>query len=241
MIRSRCTFRLICLATLTLAPGAILASERWGGLVTVTSDYVFRGISQSGDSAALQADLHFRTPNGWAVGAWATTADPPPGDIATYEVDLYLGRRWTISDSWAASLTYVRYLYPDASPTGRYDSDEFIAALEYTDRVAFTVSYSPNSQQYSRYGHVYQGRLLTFEAALRQPLAGPVALLASAGYYDTDAILGYSYWASDVGFALSAGRFDVTLIRFFTDSTARELFGNYAADGHWVASVTWKF
>lgn len=241
MSQSHRACNIVCLVALALAPGTVFAGERWGGLVTATSDYVFRGLSQSAGSAALQADLHVRIRNSWLVGAWATTADPPPGNVATYEVNLYLGRSWNIDNRWGTSLTYVRYAYPDSNPTGRFDSDELIASLEYEDRATVTVSYSPNSRPYSRYGHIYEGRLLSYEASLRQPLAGSLALLASAGYYDTDAIFGYSYWAGDVGLAVSAGRFDVTVTRFMTDSTARELFGRYAADGRWVATLTWKF
>lgn len=232
---------LISAVTLAWAPATVRADGPWGGLVTATSDYVFRGVSESSGRAALQADLHASTRTGWFIGAWATTADPPPGDVATYEVNLYLGRKWTLSNDWGTSLTYVRYVYPDSNPAGRYDSDEFIASLEYEDRAALTVSYSPNSRPYARYGHVNEGRSLSYEASLRQPLAGRVALLASAGYYDTDAIFGYSYWAGDVGLAVSAGRLDVTLTHFITDATARELFGRYAADGRWVATATWRF
>ncbi|TLY75798.1 MAG: hypothetical protein E6K49_11725 [Gammaproteobacteria bacterium] len=64
--------------------GAIAASV--GGEVSVTSDYIYRGLSESAGHAAVQVDLHASSAAGTFVGAWGSTRDhklDPEGD---YEV-----------------------------------------------------------------------------------------------------------------------------------------------------------
>src|SRR5256886_13905349 len=41
----------------------------WGGSLAVTSDYIYRGVSESNGRAALQADVHADTPQGTFAGA----------------------------------------------------------------------------------------------------------------------------------------------------------------------------
>lgn len=209
--------------------------------MVLTTDYVLRGVSQTDGGAAAQADLHVRSERGWFAGAWASTADPPPGYIAHYELDLYAGRSWNLSNRWTATVIYVRYLYPDSIPGGAYDSDELSASLAFEDRAALTVSASPNATRYAGYGWVARGRMLSYEASLRQPIFGPVAVTAAAGFYDTEDVLGASYWAWNVGLSALAGPVELTLTRFGVDATGRNLFQSDSADGRWVLAAAWRF
>ncbi len=233
--------RCAILAALGLACAPALAADSWGGGLAVTSDYVFRGVSQSDGAAAAQADLHYRTANRWFAGIWASTASPPPERIASYEVDLYAGHDWEISDRWAASVSYVRYSYPGSPAHGHYDADEVSASVRFEDRVALTAALSPNSLRYTAYRGASRRRTASYEASLRQPVRLPVSIVAAVGYYDTQAGFKASYWAWNAGLAAQVGPFELTLIRFGVDATGRRLFGSYAADGRWVLSAAWRF
>src|SRR5437588_773737 len=65
----------------------------WGGNLAVTSDFIYRGLSQSSGSAALQADLHADTPGGAFGGVWASTRAHDLDPYAGYDLELYLGPR----------------------------------------------------------------------------------------------------------------------------------------------------
>jgi uncharacterized protein (TIGR02001 family) len=231
----------VWLAAIGLAGVPAHAAESWGGALLLTNDYVFRGVSQTDHGAAAQADVHVRSAQGWFAGVWSSTANPPPGYIASYEVNVYAGRGWALSDRWAASVRYVRYLYPNSPAHGRYDSDEVAATLNFEDRIAMTVAYTPNATRYSNSGWAFRRRALAYEAALRQHVVGPVSVLAAVGYYDTHALFGASYWAWSAGLSAQAGPVELTLARFGVDAHGRRLFDADAADGRWVLSAAWRF
>jgi uncharacterized protein (TIGR02001 family) len=94
------------------------AQAQFSSTVTATSDYDFRGFSQSAKDPALQASVDYAFPAGFAVGAWASNVDfDNDGDI---ELDLYGSYTGTINDTtnWSAGLTY--YSYPGSDDIGEY-------------------------------------------------------------------------------------------------------------------------
>ncbi len=225
----------------TASAAAAQTAQPWGGALTLTSDYVFRGVSQTDGQVAVQADLHAQSGGGWFAGAWASTVKPAPSYDTSHELDLYAGRGWALSDRWAATIAAVGYLYPDAPPYSHYDAYELSAAFRFDDRLSLSVAVSPDARRYSVAGWSPRGQTRAYELSLRQPVAGPVAVLAAAGFYDTDALFGESYRAWDMGVAARLGPIDLALQRFGVDAEARRLFGADAADGRWVLTVGWRF
>tara|TARA_B100000497_G_scaffold116615_1_gene141157 strand:+ start:906 stop:1514 length:609 start_codon:yes stop_codon:yes gene_type:complete len=76
------------------------------GSLGYTSDYVWRGISQSGGSGAMQVDLMLEK-NGLYGGVWASQVDF--GDEATYEMDFYGGYELWLSDKWSIDVGVLQY------------------------------------------------------------------------------------------------------------------------------------
>jgi uncharacterized protein (TIGR02001 family) len=228
-------------AALALSGAAAHAADPWGGALALTSDYVFRGVSQTDGQPAAQADLHLRSQDGWFAGAWVSMARPPPSDAASHEVDLYAGLGLALSERWAATLRAVRYVYPDAPTYSRYDASELSASLHFDDRLALSAAVSPDARRYTVQGWSARGQTRSYEASLRQPVFGSVSILVAAGYYDTQALLGQSYRAWDGGLSTRAGPLEMTLLCFGVDAAARRLFGSDAADGRWVLSAAWQF
>ena len=87
--------------------------------VSATNNYVWRGMSQSNDSAALQGgvDLGY---NGFYLGTWASNVDFSGGAGAgDTEVDGYAGYAGEI-DGLGYDLGYIKYGYLD-TPSGNFD------------------------------------------------------------------------------------------------------------------------
>ena len=80
-------------AAVALLGFAGIANAQFSSTITATTDYDFRGITQTALDPALQisADYAFGE-SGFAVGAWASNVDFGEGAATDYEVDLY-GRR----------------------------------------------------------------------------------------------------------------------------------------------------
>ncbi|RZA36290.1 MAG: hypothetical protein EOP92_06110 [Lysobacteraceae bacterium] len=81
--------------------------------IAATSDYRYRGISQTRLQAALQGGADFVHGSGWYLGAWASTIkwlDDAGGD-GKVELDLYGGKRGEVLPGISYDIGVLRYLY----------------------------------------------------------------------------------------------------------------------------------
>ncbi len=88
--------------------------------VGVTSDYVFRGFSQTNEDPAVFGGVDL-TAGSFYAGAWASNVDF--GDSTDAEIDLYGGYRSEIS-GFAVDIGVVAYLYTSAPDGADYDYAE---------------------------------------------------------------------------------------------------------------------
>lgn len=216
-------------------------STDFGGTVSVTNDYVYRGISQTGGNPAVQADLHYRSRNGWIFGTWGSYADLPDGEGPQSEVDLYVGHSWTLDEDWDARVTLTHYLYPGDSRQLEYDYDEVVSTLGYRSRLFATVAWSPNVTRYANGTWVEDATALSYEVAASQPVLGQLSALAGAGYYDLPSKLDADYWFWNAGLSCSVGRAQFIVSYIDTDSNATRAFGYKPAGGRWAGTVAWRF
>ena len=80
----------------------------------VTSDYRYRGISQSRLQAALQGGVDYaHDPTGFYVGAWASTIKwtSDAGGEGHVELDIYGGKRGQITEFWSYDVGVLTYVY----------------------------------------------------------------------------------------------------------------------------------
>lgn len=231
----------LCICTGALFSSASAAAGDFGGSIGATSDYVYRGISQTGGEPALQADLHYQDRSGWAVGAWASAADPNEEEAPGLEVDVYASRNWTINRNWDARLSLTHYFYARDTRPLRYDYDEVVATLGYQSRVFATVAWSPNASRYSNGIIVKHQAATSYELTVTQPLVGRLTAAAGAGYYDLPAQLDADYWFWNAGVACSIGQAQFALSYIDTDEAAARAFGYGVAGDRWVGSLAWTF
>jgi len=71
--------------------------------LTVASDYVFRGITQTNHLAALQGGFDWRPPNGFFASMWGSNVQIP-GSPATLLLDGYVGYVYHFSKDWSLNL-----------------------------------------------------------------------------------------------------------------------------------------
>jgi len=103
------------LLLLALPPFTRAADGPWSASLAATTDYVFRGVSQTYDSGALQLGVNYRSPLGWFAGAWASNVDPHPFGRTALELDLYAGFRRALGEEFNATVAYTHYQYVDDS------------------------------------------------------------------------------------------------------------------------------
>jgi uncharacterized protein (TIGR02001 family) len=95
--------------------------------VTLTSDYLFDGVSQTQNAPAMQASLDWSGARGFYLGTWISNVDFGPGDPAQAEIDLYGGYSRTYENGWGWSAGFARYTYKGAPAA--YNYTELTAAV----------------------------------------------------------------------------------------------------------------
>ena len=101
------------------------AGPQWAFNVAGTSDYVFRGVSQTQEDPAISGGVDV-TAGSFYAGTWASNVDFGDGDTKV-EVDVYGGVRPQVA-GWNLDLGVIGYLYTNQPNGADYDYAEFKAA-----------------------------------------------------------------------------------------------------------------
>lgn len=118
------TLAVAVMLSLSAAPSLTLAQSSVAFNTAVTSDYRYRGISQSRFKPALSAGVDVTLPEGFYVGAWASSIKwikDWRGD-ANAEIDLYAGYKGALTGSGLGfDIGVLQYIYPSAK-TATWDT-----------------------------------------------------------------------------------------------------------------------
>ncbi len=83
-----------------------------------TSNYLWRGITQTSDKPAISGGIDYSHDSGFYAGAWVSNVDwtedsstPTANQVANYETDLYLGFSGEFSE-FSYDVGYIYYAYP---------------------------------------------------------------------------------------------------------------------------------
>ncbi|MBU27794.1 MAG: hypothetical protein CMD30_00325 [Flavobacteriales bacterium] len=108
--------------------------------VSFTSDYIWRGMTQS-DAPAIQGGFDFAADNGFYAGLWGSNVNFNNG--AGSELDYYFGYATEVG-SIGVDVGYISYEYIDSTPDATFD--ETYLGLSYGD---FGVSFAFGDYDYT--------------------------------------------------------------------------------------------
>ena len=186
-----------------LAVGFTTAQAEVTGNLGLTSDYRFRGISQSQNAPAVQGGIDYTHSSGLYVGNWnSSVSSQMYTNGAGIESDLYAGWKKEFNGVTVDVGSY-NYLYPRATTAGtgsNFDTYEGYVGL----------GYGPVSAKYSRtLGNGYFGTTNArgtgyYEANVAYPVTEKISLLAHAGHTNVanSSTLDYSDYNFGVGYDL---------------------------------------
>ncbi len=97
------------------------------GSLALTSDYAFRGLTQTNRDPALQGGIEYASASGFYIGSWGSNiswlSDGQDGVSSSVEIDGFTGFR----GSWGEAVNYdvgvLYYWYPGSYPGGFTDPD----------------------------------------------------------------------------------------------------------------------
>jgi uncharacterized protein (TIGR02001 family) len=212
------------------------AAAEISGNVALTTDYRFRGISQTGRDPAIQGGFDWGHDSGFYVGTWASNVSFTEGGT---EIDAYAGWGTDVSENVSVDFGVLYYAYPsdkDADYVEIYGSVGFFGAT-------IGLNYSPEyTYDTDEYWYIYGqyslpvGDMLTLDAhvALNQ--------------FKNDSAFGSFIGSTDAGdnyidYSLSAtipiAGVDFTLAWIGTDINKSDCFGGTKdCKGNVVATIS---
>lgn len=129
----------VLLAILALA-GFTAAHAQVTGNLGLTSDYRFRGISQSQNAPAVQGGIDYAHKSGFYVGNWnSSVSSQVYTNGAGVESDLYAGYKKDVYKGITIDVGSYNYFYPRATSAGtgsNFDTYEAFAGVGYKDLVS---------------------------------------------------------------------------------------------------------
>ena len=90
-----------------------------------TNNYIWRGLTQSENEAAVSGGIDYANQNGFYAGTWVSNVSFAPGDEFSYENDIYLGYAAEVN-----ALSYdVGYLYYNYDEEAEFDFGEIYGSI----------------------------------------------------------------------------------------------------------------
>jgi uncharacterized protein (TIGR02001 family) len=119
------------------------------GNISLTSNYVWRGLSQTFDGPALQAGAEFEHRSGLYVGAWASNVSEKWVPGSNLESNLYTGYRFGFDDL-NVDLGAIYVYYPQGDYSKALGGNVFLSSRPNTAEASLALSYKWLSMKYGR-------------------------------------------------------------------------------------------
>jgi len=222
--------RPVCAAVALLVSTPVLAQPgEGGGSLTanagVTNNYIWRGLTQTMNEAAISGGLDYVSEGGFYIGTWASNVSFAPSDVFSYEHDIYFG--FSGGDRVTYDFGYLYYNYDDIAET---DFSEIYGTLGFGN---FSISASilahaeadePDPSLDFGFGEVYY---LSLDYTV--PLKNDVSLGIHAGRHKGDFVEWFNGVPSDYtdySISLSKGGFSFTISDTDLDSEVADGLDN---------------
>jgi len=217
---------------LGLVGGEASASD-FSGSVAVTSEYVFRGVSQTQGDPAVQLGLKLAFEPGWYVSTWGSNVDYGSTLGSDAEVDYVVGWAGTLSPHWALDLNLTRYTYPGTRDEFELDYNELIGTLTWGGRWFGVLGYSNDVFATDQSGTYLQ-------LGARMPLSDAWTLEGSLAHYALGSAYADDYQHATLSAIYTRGQLSVRINGHVPSDSAEELFGD-VGEPRLEVSATYSF
>ena len=175
----------IALTSMFLVLSSYASAVEISGNVGLSSDYIWRGMTQTSGDLAVSGGFDLSTDMGFYLGTWASNAS---AGTASMELDVYLGFSGEMAENMTYNVGYISVIYPGN------DALDFEEAYVGFDIYGLSILYSDgqnNGPSYSEVGYSTE--------------AGPGSFSISHGSYEDtgdNTLVGYDWGVGDftIGF-----------------------------------------
>jgi uncharacterized protein (TIGR02001 family) len=165
--------------------------------MALTSNYIWRGMTQSDDAPAIQGGVDFGY-RGFYLGTWASNISWTNDNDSSLELDIYAGYSAEVLGV-SYDIGYIRYAYPKVQDANNFD-EAYISLSKDFDLVSLSAKYSKQVD-----GPTGYKKIRDIEGTISTKLPQSIGLDITYGDYED---VGDRYL---VGLSRSFGKFDLTL------------------------------
>lgn len=184
------------LAALLIVP---TAKAEISANVALTTDYVWRGVSQNQQDPAIQGGFDYGHESGFYVGTWGSNVNF--GGAST-ELDIYAGWSTELESGLGLDFGIIEYTYHGSDVASDLNFTEYYAGITYAGFGAiYSVGDELDDQWEISYGHDFENGL---------------SLAAAFGDYS----LGADYQYFSLGASMEVGGIGLDLTFYSTDTEA---------------------
>jgi len=173
-----------------------LAIDGLSANISATNNYLWRGVTQTYNNAAVSGGIDYEHKSGFSLGSWTSNANW--ADNMSYETDFYANYSHTINEQFSYSLGYIYYGYDSAA---HVDFSEIYASLSYKN-ISLTYNTLVDSDSSGRFG---DDTYLSIDADFA--VAKELTLILHLGNYQFENADNYS----DYAISLAKDEFTLTL------------------------------
>lgn len=224
-----------------LAVAAETPTHAFTGNVGVFSNYIFRGVTQTTENAAVQGGFDYAHASGFYAGTWGSNiswlSDSGAYRDTSLELDLYGGYKGSFGGDFGYDVGAIYYYYPGKKNPGFVSADtaEVYGALSWK-WLSAKLSYATTNY----FGFVDSKGSYYFDVSANVPIGETgVTVLAHVGQLmvdgkfapgvSNDKLFGYNDWKVGASYALPK---DFTIGGYYTDTNAK-------AAGYTFAGKDW--
>ena len=172
---------------LTIAMGLLVSGAANAAVeanIGATSNYVWRGVTQTSDDATLQGGVDYSNEDGFSLGTWASDVKTVDG----YELDIYGAYSAETADGMGYSVGFIHYAYPDATDSDFTELTARVTLGPVTAAVAHTIDADTSTAEGDNYYSLSAGT----------ELEEGLSLGGTLGYYDYDSGTSYTHVQLDL-------------------------------------------
>ena len=174
----------IALTSMFLMVSSYASAVEISGNVGLSSDYIWRGMTQTNGDLAVNGGFDLSTDMGFYLGTWASNANVTNASgTASMELDIYLGFSGEMAENMTYNIGYISVIYPGN------DAADFEEAYVGFDIYGLSILYSDGQNDgpsYSEIGYSVD--------------AGPGSFNISYGEYEDtgdNTLVGYDWGIGD--------------------------------------------
>jgi uncharacterized protein (TIGR02001 family) len=217
----------VLLAMLAMA-GFTLAQAQVTGNLGLTSDYRFRGVSQTQNAPAVQGGIDYAHKSGFYVGNWnSSVSSQVYTNGAGLESDLYAGYKKEIFKGISIDIGSYNYFYPRATTSANtgsnFDTYEGFVGVGYKDIISAKYSQTLGNGYFGT-ANARGTNYTQVDGKLPVPVVKNLAVVAHYGRTNVANSSNLDYNDINAGFVYSLPKdYDVS-VKYFTNTGTSTAF-----------------